>query len=436
MSSIRIYLLLIFLASSTIINAQQVLTLNEALKIALENNFAIQVSKNDAAIISNNNSAGAAGMLPVVTGTINQDNQIIDTKQQFLNGTENNRDGAKSNNLNANVELGWTIFDGFKMFATRNKLNELQQIGQLKMQANIEQIFLKVTKAYYDVAVAKQQLVLTDYTFKNSEKRLELAKEKYNVGKSPKSELLKAQVDLNADKALLLRQQNTLQNAKTNLNQLLARDLTTAFEIAPIDLISSTFNVDELLTKVNAKNTTLLMIKKTKQVNLLQLKEIKAERMPTLQLKSGYNIQRQESEAGFLQSSQNNGFHYGVGLSINLFNGYNVNNRIKNAQLQLKSTELIYTDSLTKLQQQFQAAYNNYLLSTTLINLEKENVKVAKENYDIASEQYKMGVITSIELRDAQQNLLASELRLLTATYESKLNETELLRLSGELVKL
>ena len=158
--------------------------------------------------------------------------------------------------------------------------------------------------------------------------------------------------------------------------------------------------------------------------------------MPTLQLKSGYNIQRQESEAGFLQSSQNNGFHYGVGLSINLFNGYNVNNRIKNAQLQLKSTELIYTDSLTKLQQQFQAAYNNYLLSTTLINLEKENVKVAKENYDIASEQYKMGVITSIELRDAQQNLLASELRLLTATYESKLNETELLRLSGELVKL
>jgi outer membrane protein TolC len=83
-----------------------------------------------------------------------------------------------------------------------------------------------------------------------------------------------------------------------------------------------------------------------------------------------------------------------------------------------------------------QHAYNNYLLSIQLIAFEKENEKVAKENFDIANEQYKVGVITSIELRDAQLNLLNSQIRLLNAQYEAQINETELLRLTGELVKL
>ncbi len=150
--------LLALIAGISSVSAQQVLTLSDALKMALENNYAIQVAKNDAAISANNNRLGAAGMLPTIAGTVNQDNQVIDTRQKFLNGTENNRDGAKSNNLNANIELGWTIFDGFKMFAAKNRLEELQKVGELKMRSNIEQTFMRITKAYYDVLLAKQQL--------------------------------------------------------------------------------------------------------------------------------------------------------------------------------------------------------------------------------------------------------------------------------------
>jgi outer membrane protein TolC len=145
---------------------------------------------------------------------------------------------------------------------------------------------------------------------------------------------------------------------------------------------------------------------------------------------------QQNSQAGFLQSAQTNGFHYGAGLSINLFNGFDVSKRLQNAKLLLKSNELIYKDSLTRLQNQLQQAYNNFMLSEQLVTFEKENLTVAQENFEIANEQYKVGVITSIELRDAQLNLLNSELRLFTAQYENKLNETEILRLTGDLVKL
>lgn len=435
-SAVKFSAFIALVVLSVSVSAQQILTLSDALKMALENNYAIQVAKNDAAISTNNNRLGAAGMLPTVTGTVNQDNQVIDTKQKFLNGTENNRDGAKSNNLNANIELGWTIFDGFKMFAAKNRLEELQKVGELKMRSNIEQTFMRVTKAYYDVLLAKQQLASNQDAFKNSEKRLELATEKYKAGKSAKTEMLKAQVDLNTDKAALMRQENNYKNAQTNLNQLLGRDLNVSFTVEEKLPEPKTYKLDELLNKVNGQNTNLMIAKKNQQVSLLSVREIKAERMPSIQLRSGYNYIRQESEAGFLQSSQNNGFHYGASLSINLFNGFDVNKRLQNARLSLKSNELVYKDSLTRLQNQVQQAFNNYVLSTQLIAFEKENEKVAQENFDIANEQYKVGVITSIELRDAQLNLLNSQIRLLNAQYEAQINETELLRLTGELVKL
>lgn len=432
-----IYLFILFVGFGyqNPIKAQQILTLQEALRTALENNYAIQVAKNDAAISKNNNTPGGAGMLPVVNGNVSQDNQVIDTRQKFLNGNENNRDGARSNTLNAGVELNWTIFDGLRMFASKSKLDELEKIGELRMKANIENVFLRVTKSYYEVVLNKQQLATAKQSLTNSEQRLQLAEDKWKAGKIAKTEMLKAKVDFNSDQAAYLRQENLYKNSKVVLNQLLGRDLNTTFEVNDSLAKFKSFVLDDLMNKAT-ENPALQATKKTQQVSLLTVKEAEAERMPTLQLRSGYNLNRQQSEAGFLQSAQNMGFHYGGVLSMNLFNGFEVNRKINMARIQLKSNEYIYKDSLSKIQQQINQAYNNYVLSTALTKLEMDNVKVAEENFDIASEQYKVGVITGIELRDAQLNLNLVKLRLLQAQYEAKLNETELMRLTGELLQL
>ena len=181
--------------------AQQMLTLNEALKIVLANNYAIQLAKNDAEIAKNSNYAGAAGMLPIIAATASQDNVVNNTAQKFLNGSENNKDAAKSNQLNAGVELGWTIFDGLKMFATKNKLNQLQDIGELRMRLQIEQNFSRIMRAYFDISQNKKLLNAYQQSVKISNERLQQANDKYTVGKVSKTEVLKAQVDLNTDKS-------------------------------------------------------------------------------------------------------------------------------------------------------------------------------------------------------------------------------------------
>ena len=416
-------------------NAQQMLRLDDALKTALENNYAIQVAKNDAETTKNNNRLGASGMLPNVIGTAGQDNLVQDTKQKYLSGSENNKDGAKTSQLNAGVELGWTLFDGMKMFATKNRLKELQDIGELRMRGQIELTFSRVIKAFMDVVLSKQQFTLFTESVLRSQKRYEFADDKYKAGKSAKTELLQAQVDLNTDKSNKIRQETALKNSKAILNQLLARDVNTDFDVDDNVTLKTEVKLEDIQSKAISKNAGLQIAKKNQNVNLLSIKEVQAERMPSIQLKSGYNFSRSQSEAGFLQSSQSLGFHYGAGLSINLFNGYDVNRRLINNRLAYRSSEWMYKDSLSKVQSAVAQAWNNFQGSLQLLSFEKQNIQVAEENYSIAEEQYKVGVITSIELRNAQINLINSKTRLLMVQYESKINETELLRLSGELMK-
>ena len=416
--------------------AQQMMTLNEVLKMALANNYAIQLAKNDAEIAKNSNYAGAAGMLPTVAATASQDNVVNNTAQKFLNGSENNKDAAKSNQLNAGVELGWTIFDGLKMFATKNKLNQLQDIGELRMRLQIEQNFSRIMRAYFDISQNKKLLNAYKQSVKISNERLQQANDKYAVGKVSKTEVLKAQVDLNTDKSAQMKQQNLLQNAKINLNQLLARDLMTDFEVEENILVNQELKLLELQSKAQSQNTNLLIVKKNFQISSFSIYEIKAERMPTVQLKTGYNFNRQASEAGFLQSSQTNGYHYGAALSLNVFNGFSTDRRLQNAKLNLKSTDFVLKDSLSKLDLAVQQNYNTYTLALQLLQFETENVTVAQTNFELANEQYKVGVITAIELRDAQQNYLLSQTRLTAAQFDAKIAETELLRLSADIFKV
>ena len=425
-------LLLLGVYDST--KGQALLKLNDAYQLALENNFSIQLAKNEQEINRNNNSIGAAGMLPSIGASAGQDNTVTDTKQKFLSGATNDRAGAKANQLNAGVELGWTIFDGFKMFASKNKLETLQNQGELRVKMQIETVYSRISKAYYDIVQAKQMLEVEKQSIKLSEQRLKLVQDKFEAGKVSKAEVLNAQVDFNADKSRLLKQQNALQNLKFNLNQLLGREIETDFDVDKEIANTADYRLDSLSNLAAERNTSIQILKSAKSIQNYAIKEIQAERYPSISLKTGYTYSKSESEAGFLQSSNNTGYHYGAGVNLNVFNGSSVSRRSTNARIGLKSTELILKDSLSKLQMSLNATFKNLQLAKELLVMEQENLKVAKSNVELASEQYQTGVISALELRQAQQNLLAAETRYLAARYDAVLAEIELKRLSGLLL--
>ena len=252
---IRSLILLLFFVAKT--NAQEILTIEDAVKIALENNYEIKIASNNLLIDKTNVSSGNAGMLPKATATITDNNAIQNISQTRSDGTVTTLDNAKNNSLNYGVGLDWTIFDGFKMFAKLDQLKELQKLGEAQLKLTIITKTSDVNATYFDLVQQQQQLSALDSTIVISNQRLTLAQNRFTIGKASKLEVLNAQVDLNTDRVTILRQKELYANTKILLNQILARDAKTNFSVVDTLAVDSQLLLPELTALAEKQNPQL-----------------------------------------------------------------------------------------------------------------------------------------------------------------------------------
>jgi len=426
-------LLFLILGSSAMGYSQEVLTVEEAVKIALENNYQIKTAKNDLRMDETAVSPGQAGMLPQVTASIVDNNSVQNLSQTRVDGTEVERDNAKNSNLNYGVALEWTIFDGLRMFANYEQLKETQKLGEAELKQAILGKVGDVMTTYYDLVQQQQQLSALDSTLLISEQRVELAQNRFTIGKASKLEVLNAQVDLNTDKTQMQRQQELHKNTKILLNEQLARDLKIDFKVIPEIFVDQQLNLEELENQVVEENPQLQAEKISKRISELQLKQIKASRYPSVYVTTGYNIGNSTSELGFSTRSQSNGFNYGFGASLNLFDGFNQNRNEKIGKIALENAEIAIAEQEQSLTSMVNSTYQTYLTNISLMELEEKNESIAKENLDITVEKYRIGIIPTIEFRTAQLNYINAKVRNSNAKYQAKVSEIILKQLAGNL---
>ena len=413
--------------------AQDILTLEDAVKIALERNYDIKLVANNLQIDRNNANRANAGMLPAVTGNLTQNNTIENNYQRRENGTEVERNWAKGSSLNYGVGLTWTVFDGFGMFARYDQLKELQKLGEANFQQTILSRVGDVVSTYYDLVQQQQQLQALDTTMAISRLRVQTAQSRFEIGKAARLEVLNAQVDFNTDTTSMLRQQELYLNTQTLLNELLGRDVNVRFRVVDGITIDNQLALPELTTLAMQQNPTLQAAIINKRVAELDLKQVKANRMPRVNLNSGYNFRRTESALGFAPLSTNDGLNYGVSASLNVFNGLQQRRNEQNAAISIKSAELDYERITQNLNAQLAIAHQTYLTSLSLVKLEERNQQIAKQNLEITLEKFRLGSIAPIEFRDAQQNYVNATVRYSSAQYQAKLAEVSLKEIAGNL---
>lgn len=412
-------------------NAQEMLSLEDAVKIALENNYEIKIAKNDLKISQTNVSAGNAGMLPTAAATISQNNNLQNLSQTRSDGTTTSLDNGKSNSLNYGVGLGWTIFDGFKMFAKKEQLEQLEKLGETQLKLTIITKISDVQAAYFDLVQQQQQLSALDTTIVISNQRVSLAKNRFTIGKASKLEVLNAQVDINTDKVALLRQQELYQNSKIALNQILARDTQIDFRVDDHFEIENRLDFAELKTLAEKQNPQIESLIIARKVAELELKQIKGGRYPTIAVNTGYNFARNESSLGFTTQSSARGLNYGFSASLNLFDGFAQRRNEKIAGLQIDNASLQIEQQSLALESQLATAYQTYLTNLELIVLEETNEGIAKQNLDITLDKFRIGTITTIEFRTAQLNYVIAKVRYSDAQFQAKLSEIALKELAG-----
>lgn len=414
-------------------NAQEILTLENAVKIALENNYEIKIAANTLSIEKTNVAIGNAGMLPTVTAAILDNNSIQNSSQTRQDGTKTELDNAKNNSLTYGVGLDWTVFDGMRMFARLDQLKELQKLGEAQLKLTVITRISDVNAAYYNLVQQQQQLAALDTTIVISNQRLTLAQNRFTIGKASKLEVLNAQVDLNTDQVALLRQKELYANSKILLNQLMARDVATDFKVINELEVDALLLLPELKALAQKQNPQLEAQIINKRVAELELKQIKAARYPTVRVNTGYNFSESQSSLGFVAQSQSRGLNYGFSASLNLFDGFAQHRNEKIAKIQIENSKLNIDQQSLALNAQLATSYQTYLTNLELIALEEKNEAIAKQNLNITLDKFRIGTITTLEFRTAQLNYVNAKVSYSNAQFQGKLSEIALRELAGNL---
>lgn len=425
--------ILLFLFCIVETNAQEVLTIQDAVKIALENNYEIKIASNNLTIDKTNVTTGNAGMLPKVTANVVDNNGIQNLSQTRSDGTVNTLDNAKNSNFNYGISLDWTIFDGFKMFAKLEQLKELQKLGETQLKLTIITKISDLNAVYYELVNQQQQLTALDSTIVISNQRLTLAKNRFTIGKASKLEVLNAQVDLNTDKSNQLRQKELYANTKILLNQVMARDSKIEFKVVDVIAVDKSLLLPELTALAEKQNPELQAQIINQKVSELQLKQIKADRYPTLALNTGYVFSENQSGLGFTTQSSAQGLNYGFRASLNLFDGFAQNRNEKIAKIEIDNAKLAIDNQNQKLNSQLTSFYQTYLTNLELIDLEHQNKAIAKQNLAITMDKFRIGTITTLEFRTAQLNYLNAKVNYSKAQFQAKLSEILLRELAGNI---
>jgi outer membrane protein len=433
------FFLSVLILSAVSSSAQKILTLEEAIANTLQKNYDIFLSRNDSAIAAIDYSYRNAAFLPRLNanaGTVWNNNS---QKQTLSDGTKRDKSGLKSNNINSQLALNWTLFDGLKMFITRDRLEQLIEFGELEIRNQVVNTVGNVINNYYNIVRQKQQLRAIEEQMSIDSERVRLAQYRLDIGVGIKPDLLQSKIDLNAQKAAQLQQQALIEQLKEQLNQAMALPQFTTYDVVDTIMINTNISLGEVMSSAEKNNPAVLLAKKNIDIANLVLKERKAELFPTVSFNSAYNFNRTTNQAVLNTFStlfnQVHGLNYGFSATIPILNNFNTRRLIRQAKWNISYQNIYYENQRSVTTLNVINAFQNYEQQKKALALEEENILLARENLDIVFQTYKLGAATLLQLKEAQNSLADADNRLIAARYNAKVSETELMRLSGNLVR-
>lgn len=425
--------------------SQEILTKQQALKIALKNNFGIKIANNNVKIAKNNSSILNSRFLPsaaINSGTdYRRNNQkIVFTDPSSGNDAERRGDGVITKTYNTSLGINYTLFDGMGRKYNYKQLKETYNLTELQARQTIENTYLQLFTIYFQIARLSENKNNLREALDISQKRLQRAKYQYEYGQATKLEYLNAQVDVNNDSINLITAKQQLSNAKRGLNVILGIDKETTYTVETHVDYSKLINYSEIEQKTLKNNSLLQQNEKNVAISEFNIKVNKASYFPTLNFNASYGLNRTENEnlvnpfgARLITS---NGLNAGLNLSWNIFDGGARKTRVKNAVIALDNQKIALEQQKVTIKNNLKNTWENYNNQLFILKAQEQNVLTTENNFNRTEERFKLGQITSVEFRQAQINLLNARTALNNAKFDAKLIELQILQLSGDILNV
>ncbi|RKD98529.1 TolC family protein [Marinifilum flexuosum] len=411
-----IFIALIVLSRVSLLNAQEALTLESAIQIALSNNYDIKVAKNGSEIAKNNATKGNAGLLPSLNAS------------GGVNYSEHNEDEIYSSGA---LNFSYTLFNGLGARHTYQILNLRKQQGELTARFNIENTIANVISGFYQLSKAYDELDVASENLQISKERLLRNESKYEFGNINKLEVLNAKVDFNRDSSVYLKSQQSYEEAIREMNVLLGRSAESKMQLIKEKSNFQEFNMMELKRKTLEENAEYLLKTSELREDEIAVKKAKSGQLPSLSLKSSYSYYENE----IMGTNSHTQLTGGLTLSFNIFDGKRKKTEIANAKIQKQITEFELQDKKLNLEKDLVNAYADYQYNLKVLALEEDALNAASLNFEQTKEYYQLGQVTSTSFREAQLNLVEAKNNKAAAGYNAKLSELNIKIVSGVLLE-
>lgn len=426
----------LFLAviSPIILHAQDssVLSGKEAVRIALENNLDIKIVREDLTIAEINNNWGNAGKWPIVVAQLGNTEAVNNLNQQLSNGSSIKRNGATNNITTASLQASWRIYNGQRVRATKQRFEELEKIGTINVEQQMQRITFDVLVTYYNIVRLNQQVKAFNAIIALAEERLKIAQTRFEVGSAAKTDMLQSSIDLNAQQTALVDIKRQIKNNKATLNTLLKRPADQPFEVADTAFTIPKMDYTSSLAKLDTQNLDLMRAERERALLVEDRRIINSNRLPTLSLNSTTNYNRNKASAGLFLVNQTYGPNIGLSLGIPIYNSNITKTQLRVNEVQQRQQVLQQELLKTQLQRDLLIAYQEYETALGVAETELRNVKAAEENNFIATERFKKLQGNTIELRQAQLSLIEAQDRYINAVFRAKIAATSIDLLLGE----
>lgn len=427
----KIFKMICLMAFGLNVFGQTPISLEDAIKEAIKNNLDIAIERNEYVLTGINNSWSNAGAYPTIQADLTPTISSSNLNQKLASGLDINRNGVVAKNFNAEVNANWNVLNGFKLYTTKERLEQLEQIGELNLIQQINNLSYEVALTYAAAQQLIQQQKNIEEQISITQERIDINQKKVEVGASGKSDLLQAQIDKNslisAREALAGQYTNTL----ISLGLLMGRSPGDYPAVEETMSLPVTEPLDAVIQLALKQNPTILATNKQIAVTALTQKETKAVRLPNVNVRTGYGYNRSQSTGGFSLFNQSYGPTASLGISVPIYSGGRVKSVLEQLDIQMKNQQLNYNLLILEYKTMITQAYNDVKMAEARILLVKDNIKLAKENLEISQGRAKYQSITALELRQAQYSLMELQTELINNTFLARAAKLKLTMLSG-----
>ena len=431
-------IIILFFTSPFVLFSQEDLSLENAIRIGLKQNFDIQLSEKNLEISKIKNNLANAGALPTINISAKGEKSVSD---QSNNPTSFIQEILQAESMSATANMSWTLFNGYGIKANKEKLNQIEKLSNGNLTLTIENTTQGILLSYYNCVIQKERLDLLQKVVNLSRERLIYQKTKHEIGTSNKLELLQTENALLTDSSNLILQKLNYDNSVKNLNLILGVELNKKWNLTDqINDRSQLFNFENLKNHTLSDNTNI----RNQYINMEIIKQdiilSKSVYQPMVSFNSGasYNTNTYDiGDSGYEGDNTGETLNYYANLtvSLRLYDGGRYKTIVQENLIREEINELELEKIKREVLQHLSINYQRYNSNITIYNLSKKAFSIAETNYLLANDKNNRGVINSFTLRDIEIAYLNSGISYLQSAYNLNESYLELMKITGGILQ-